>query len=639
MLIALLGMAWLSQAAGQEQSRGALMAASDGDGGIRLIWFAPGSLTPAGWRLEEEVGKRVRVIEAQIAVTGGATDAEPAAGTKPDKNPAAGPELRALGRAFAIMRFMSDWQFAQARGVARELREVPGGSRRYRVVPLGADGAALGKALRSRPIDSRQADSLPPPVTGLRIAAVRGGAELYWQPGEAARKPPGVGWLVERDGAAVDDRPVLLGESWSAEDPAFVDTGVPLETNVRYRVAALDVFGRVGPWSEASAFIADLEALDPPQNVAAEPGRGAIRLSWRESSNAHTSGYVPERAVLSNGPYEALTGRGLRRATTDFTDELAREGVWYFYRVRAMDPRGVLGEPSLPVAARLLPAKMPKPGALRAEVGMNRVTLRWDPLPGVAGYYLQRRVAGTSGWNTLNDPITPEPRYDDEGLPSGAHFEYRVIAVGRDNRESKPGKSIAVALADTLPPGAPRILQASGARGRATLRFVPAEPAGESARFLVLRGASAEDPGVVIGEPMARGAREWTDDWVLPGETYWYRLVALDAAGNRSPAGGAVSVRIGSAPIPAPAAPRARPVSEPFAGIELRFAVPSSGFAVWIQRRDAGGAAWRTVAGPLSGERMIDSGAPAGALEYRIFYQARDGSQGPPSAAVRVDRP
>lgn len=616
-------------ARGEGQHPGALMTASDGAGGIRLIWVAPDGLTPAAWRLEEESAGRTRVIEDRIPVPADAAGSRDAAQD----------ELRRTGRVLAAARLLGDWTLAQAQGAARELHDIPGGERRYRVVPLGADGVALGAAMRGRVVDSRKADPLPPPVQGLKVQAVRGGAALYWQPGQAPRVPPGVAWLVERDGAAVSGSPVLLGERWPAERQAYLDTGVALETEARYRVAAVDVFGRAGPWSEASAFIADIAARDPPRNLAAEVAGNDVRLHWTASANDFTSGYVLERSVLRSGPFEALTPHGLERTTTGFVDESAAAGTWYFYRLRAMDPRGALGEPSLPVAARVLPSALPRPPALRAEVGTSQVTLRWEPLPGVAGYYLQRRSAGATQWQLLNDPITAEPRYDDTGLPAGARFEYRLVVVGYDSRESEPGDSLSVVLPDTQPPGAPRIVAVDGSGGRARLRFMPAEPLAESARFLVLRGGAADDPGVVIGDPLPGAAREWTDDWVLAGESYWYRLVALDAAGNRSALSPAVSVRIGAGAVPAPSPPQARMVTEPIAGVELRFAPPPPGLAVLLQRREGDAGPWHTVAGPSSAQWLVDSEAPSGQLAYRLVYRARDGSEGPPSAVVNVSRP
>ncbi len=634
--VAVLGGAAPASAAAGKPNGGALMTVSDGQGSIRLIWFTPEGVKPRAWRLEEEASGQSRVIEARITDSTGAAPTAPRPAAARD--PATDQALRTLGQALQGMQVMGDWQLAQARGMARELHDVPGGERRYRVVPLGAGDKALMDGLRGRPVDSRKADPLPPPVSGLKILAVRGGADLYWQPGSAPRVPPAVAWRVERDGTPLDASPLLLGARWPADRAAFTDRSAPLEMQLTYRIAMLDVFGRQGPWTEASAFVADVAALDPPLGLKADAARDGIRLGWQGSANPHTAGYLPERSPLRSGPYEALTTSGVAHATTSFLDKGAEPGVGYYYRLRAMDPRGVLGEPTLPVFARLATGAPPAPAAPKAEAGTSQVTLRWDPLPGIAGYYLQRRVAGSGSWTILNDALTPEPRYDDTGLPSGARFDYRVIAVGHDSRESEPGPVVSVALTDTEAPGTPNIVAASGADGRVQLRLAPAEPAAATAQVLVLRGG-ADDPGVVIGDPLPGTQREWTDDWVLAGETYWYRLVALDAAGNRSTPGNPVAVRVGSGSIPQPKPPQVRPVTAPFAGIELQFAPVPGEFAILVQRRTAGTGVWQTVAGPLSGTRMIDTRAPAGALEYRLVLRARDGAEGVPSAATAVNRP
>lgn len=611
------------------QSRGALMAASDGEGGVRLLWFAPTGLVPSAWRLEEETAGPPRVVEARIVAESGM----PVPGTQG----VAEPDLKALGEVFLAMQAMGDWEMAQAMGIARQLRDVPGGERRWRVVPLGPDGKPLGEPLRSRPLDSRKADPLPPPVVGLRGVATREGVELYWQPGTSSRAPPTIAWRVERDGEPVVGSPATLGERWLVEDAAFVDAAAPVEATVRYRVAALDVFGRDGPWRELALFVPDLTALDAPLDVRVDADREGLRIRWAGNPSPHTTGYVPERAQLRDGPYEALTARGVPRDTLEFVDGDALPGLLYFYRVRAMDPRGELGEPSLVVPARIVPAQAPPvPEGLEAETGTSAVTLRWVPLPGVAGYYLQRRVTGTSDWQLLNDAITPEPRHDDTGLAGGSRFDYRVVAVAHDNRESPPSTPVSVVLPDAAPPGAPRIIAADGSGGRALLRIEPALPADDTVRMLVLRGAAADDVGLVIGDPLPGEARDWQDTWVLPGETYWYRLVAVDDAGNRSVPGAAVAVRVGSAEPGTPPVPRARRVVRPFSGVELRFTTPPPGLALVIERRAAGQAPWRVVAGPLSGELTIDATAPAGPLEYRVSYRTADGASGPPSSPVAV---
>ena len=132
------------------------------------------------------------------------------------------------------------------------------------------------------------------------------------------------------------------------------------------------------------------------------------------------------------------------------------------------------------------------------------------------------------------------------GMASDVTMEYHVLAVGFDNAEGTPSNSVRVVVPDISIPEPPSITAASGADGKSQINFTPALPATRSAQFLVLRSGSEADLGVVIGDPLAGDAREFTDLYVSPGESYWYRLVAVGANGNRSDPTQAVAIRVGS---------------------------------------------------------------------------------------------
>ena len=89
-----------------------------------------------------------------------------------------------------------------------------------------------------------------------------------------------------------------------------------------------------------------------------------------------------------------------------------------------------------------------------------------------------------------------------------------------------------VTIADRTVPEAPSITSASGTDGKAQFGFVPALPAEKTSQFLALRSGSDRDIGVVIGDPLPATARQFTDLYTSPGESYWYRLVAVDKNGN-----------------------------------------------------------------------------------------------------------
>lgn len=71
-----------------------------------------------------------------------------------------------------------------------------------------------------------------------------------------------------------------------------------------------------------------------------------------------------------------------------------------------------------------------------------------------------------------------------------------------------------------------------GSEGKVSLRFTLPESANG---FFIFRSETAGQSGNVIASGLlASGRGAFVDTSVVPGRTYFYRLVAVDAAGNRS---------------------------------------------------------------------------------------------------------
>jgi hypothetical protein len=145
--------------------------------------------------------------------------------------------------------------------------------------------------------------------------------------------------------------------------------------------------------------------------------------------------YIVERAFLYAGPYEALAAQALPPDTAKYEDTTVRGGTTYYYRVRSVNSRGDLGNPSSATAAQSQnPGALPKAEGLASDAGQTRVRLTWKPVEfPVAGYFVERRAltgsAGVEDWVRLNPHVTPEPLYDDYlGLSSDMKLEYRVLA-------------------------------------------------------------------------------------------------------------------------------------------------------------------------------------------------------------------
>jgi len=609
--------------------------ARDKNGALRMLVLMPPARWPAGGFRIDAGGKPAARLKADSL----------ALSRLPEKDREALRHLSARARtahatgATVIIygRLLSDWRFARAAGMGGVFKNIPANIDAFQVNPLNAAGKVAGRALACR----MSRVKAPPPPAGLRAKTTENGVALYWRP-LGKRGLPVLSYRVNRNSGhgfeSLTPQAPFLPFGRKTKQPAYIDELPPLEQKITYQVRWADILGRKGPWAHVRVYSQDLTALRPPARVTATVDKDGVTLHWPKRENPHTAGYVVERAFLNTGPYEVLTPKGIPAARPEYHDSGLQGGTVYFYRVLAMGPRGDLGVPSDSVAAHpRSTAAPPAPRNIKADAGRTRVRLNWDPLPGnVAGYIIERRAEGSPRWSRLNQELYQPPRYDDLlGPQAGGTLAYRVSAVSQDNQVSPPSRVVKVHLVDTVPPLAPRIIATDGAGGKVKLGIQAALPVKDTARIYVLRGGSADDPGLVIGKPLPGDAGQFEDTWVQSGKAYWYHLVAFDAAGNRSAVSDSVEVRVGAPPLPQPPAPKALFVAKPIPMVKFEFPAPPPRLTIIVQSsRD--GEHWLTVAGPTTDSAAQDLNPGGNSVRYRIRYRAADGTLGPASSSVTV---
>ena len=646
-------MALPAVAVDSKDATGALFAASDGHGRVQLFWFPPAGTWPVGgWRIEDTNGGRVLVPHVVAAAPEALQvlnekDAQSVRGFIQSVQSASSPEQVQLAYGLMGVRALSDPQFARALGLTWTLENVAPGRHTYRVVGINQAGSQVA-TLTGPAVDSSVATPLPPAPQRLLAQTLSHGVALFWQPAPASRELPVISYKVQRAAPGANAElltpgSVVLGAQWRPSQPAYTDANPLLEQEVTYSVYAVDLFGRDSDAVSVRTFIPDLSALEPPLSVTIEASNEQATLSWSLNSSPNTAGYVVERGLLAGGPFEALTPEALPADTHTFVDHQLNGGTAYFYRVRSMGPRGDLGHPSRAVKATMQNTiAPPTPANLHTEADSSLIRLTWDAVSApVAGYFVERRSAVAAPWSRLNDEVTPEPRYDDHLVSSQAsQWSYRVVAVGFDNQESQPSEPVEVKLPDRQPPSVPHILDVSGLDGKVTISFAPGLPMEDTQQFLVLRGGSEDDPGLVIGDPLPADARSFDDTHALPGNSYWYRLVAVDAAGNHSDPTRAVAVRVAHPVLQQPAKPSAEFVTQPFPHVRIAFAQPQSGMSVIVQRQVGAGPSWLSITAPLINAEAIDASPPVGGdISYRVVLRSTDGAEGPPSEPAQVNIP
>lgn len=635
------------------QSDGALFAVSNGKGEVNLLWIPPSAKLPqGGWRLEDDTGhvfaERVAPLEEEALRGLPQEDAVAVAKIMERLSTAASAMEQENADTALYVSALIDFRYARALGLASTIRSLPAGPRSYRVTGLNKDGTPTGVTLRSHTVDSSVATSLPTPPSDLRAEAQKDLTALYWSPPPGDIKIPVFAYYVERDGKLqknvfVTGKIRFLGAKWDRNRPAIVDADAPVEEELTYRVYSVDIFGRKSTPSSFSFFRPDMSALNPPINVKAEAGEGKITITWEPGGNPYTAAYIVERSYLNDGPYEVLTPKGLKRETGSYQDDTVKAGTSYFYLVRAVGPRGDLGASSQKAAAMGMSRGRPfNPSGLKAEVGKTRVRLIWNaPKEPVAGYFIERRIEGSDKWLRINSTYSRDLLYDDDHAPDGyGTFNYRVVAVSHDYKESDPSAEVTALIEDRSFPPVPFITDIDGNGGVVAITFRPGLPEEKSEQFLIVRSVSVDDPGLVIGNPLPGRSRTFVDKFVAPGQFYWYRVVALDKKGNRSDLSSPVVVRAGTPLIPVPKKPEAEFLKEPFKRVDIRFEKPPAGLFVTVQHRFDGKDPWLTIMRSLSIDHALHTNLPEkGKVEYRIVYQASNGVQGEPSEPVEISIP
>ncbi len=633
------------------KATGGCLVASDGKGTLELRWApAQGQWPLGGWQIQDGRGNvlmaKVAVGEEKYLAGLPSQDIENIRTLAKALPPFKSSAEKSLFFSLQVLRAYSDPAYARALGLARTIEKVAGGSQTYQVVALDAAGRPTGPILKSGPIDAAIATPFPQPPAGLKGESQKTGVVLYWSAPSENPSAPIIGYRIERTDASghvatANDRLVLLNKAGGAGRPAFTDALAPAEEDLAYRVFTLDVFGRSGVPAEMKIHHADWKALDPPTSVKAEGKKGKVALTWKPNASPRTQAVYVERAFSAKGPFLPITPKGLAASRATYEDSDVKGGVSYLYRLRSAGSGGAMGEPSVPTSALALSVFPPaQPRGLKADIGRTRVRLSWakDESP-IVGYIVEKKAAN-GDWLRLNENMDQAALFDVPlGEETSGTFLYRVRSIAFDNQESAPSAPLEVRIPVKGLPPAPLIVGVETRDGKAVVRFKPGLPENRSAQFVVLRGGSAADKGIVLGRPLPASAREYTDTFVQPGLDYWYRVVTFDGRGNRSLPSEPVLVTVGTPSIPTPAAPKVALLNEPFVQVRISFAAPPSGLEAVSERKLEAETLWLRLPGSTDKSEMVDPDPPKiGRISYRIIYRAANGMTGPPSPAAVIDR-
>ena len=227
-----------------------------------------------------------------------------------------------------------------------------------------------------------------------------------------------------------------------ADTTFFQDTSDALSARGTYwyLVQAINLTGAVSRFSIPTAATPDLiEKPLPPMSFHGYDESYGIRLFWSGLEDASVSGILIERAVDGGAPrWETLTREPLDPLLGLYTDSTAVADVRYIYRARAMNGRGMMGDPtqSIALGSARLPL-LPPAGLSITPARTGGVALKWNaPFDDrVAGYVVYRK-SGRDAPQKLTAAAIDATTFTDATAAKGTLYFYSVVAVTADGAES-----------------------------------------------------------------------------------------------------------------------------------------------------------------------------------------------------------
>lgn len=277
----------------------------------------------------------------------------------------------------------------------------------------------------------------------------------------------------------------------------------------------------------------------PASLVASATGPNAIHLSWPAAVDNTFSG-IDHYDVFMGGTYVASVA-----SPTVFFDVIGlAQGQSYSFNVRSTSSAGTTSPLSATATTSTLAPARPTPPAIVYARGTDgdTVYVNWTPSAGAqlpSTYIVSRLNGGT--WTdiaTITDPN--QFAYVDTGLSSDTPYSYRVSLI--DPRGTSDPSAVATAV--TGAPTRPRGLVASASTQTVPagimLTWQPSTNPATTGYYVYRSRVSAADPAtstpsdslLVTITPTPVTTPFFLDSTVQSSLLYYYRVAAVDAAGN-----------------------------------------------------------------------------------------------------------
>ena len=273
---------------------------------------------------------------------------------------------------------------------------------------------------------------------------------------------------------------------------------------------------------------ADYKASSAPTVTGGNDAQGRPTLKWNAVTGA--AKYEVYRARSKDGDYTKYsTVTGTSYTNTSYIED----GNTYYYKVRALDADGTAGAWSSVVSVtykQILPA----PTVTGGNDSQGRPTLTWKAVSGAAKYEVYR-ARSKDGDYIKYSTVTGTSYTNTSYIENGNTYYYKVRALNANGTAGAWSSVVSVTYKQTL--SAPTVTGGNDAQGRPTLKWNAVTGA---AKYEVYRARSMN--GDYIKYSTVTGTSYTNTSYIEDGNTYYYKVRALDANGTAGAWSSIVSV-------------------------------------------------------------------------------------------------
>jgi len=312
----------------------------------------------------------------------------------------------------------------------------------------------------------------------------------------------------------------------------------------RYDTALKDVYfnGSVTQWTSiqiagegnSALYNADVHCtgLPAPTVTGGNDAQGRPTLKWNAVTGA--AKYEVYRARSKDGDYiKYSTVTGTSYTNTSYIEN----GNTYYYKVRALKSDGTAGAWSSIVSVTYRAAStgtLSAPAVTGGNDAQGRPTLKWNAVTGAAKYEVYR-ARSLNGDYIKYSTVTGTSYTNISYIENGNTYYYKVRALDANGTAGAWSSVVSVTYKQTLP--APAVTGGNDAQGRPTLKWNAVTGA---AKYEVYRARSRS--GEYIKYSTVTGTSYTNISYIENGNTYYYKVRALDANGTAGAWSSVVSV-------------------------------------------------------------------------------------------------